>query len=193
MFNRITLLVVSLFAQFAFAGDVFLNGVNLEGLTNQKFEKVNVTIDGRGNVLIDAPGYSVSKVAVGTEKKEEAVITKKYFLVTEQTPLGMTEYDIDLLLNGKLLRTLRNGDEQIVAEITKHLHPGKNSVMFTARKRYSVPGEPRSVDKRHVFRVIVGEGTTTKEQVVIEVPEITFTRTAADSGDITQEFTLTTH
>ena len=38
------------------AVEVYVNGVNIEGLTNQTFEKVNVRLDEKGNVHIDAPG-----------------------------------------------------------------------------------------------------------------------------------------
>jgi len=39
---------------------VFLNGVEIDGVgLNQKLEKCTVTFDGKGNVLIDAPGYNV--------------------------------------------------------------------------------------------------------------------------------------
>jgi hypothetical protein len=50
-----------------------------------------------------------------------------------------------------------------------------------------------------VFRVIFGEGAITRrpddpneEQVVIEKLLITFTRTAAEQNDVTQEFSFTT-
>ena len=47
----------------AFAGGaVYLNGVRIDGVTNQKFDKVNVRIDELGNVFIDAPGYNVRQV-----------------------------------------------------------------------------------------------------------------------------------
>ncbi|MFP2928243.1 hypothetical protein ACLESO_24195, partial [Pyxidicoccus sp. 3LG] len=42
----------------ALAGSVFLNGVKIDGVTNQKFEKATVRIDEAGNIHIDAPGYA---------------------------------------------------------------------------------------------------------------------------------------
>lgn len=53
-----TALVLTLSAP-ARAGSVFLNGVNIDGVTSQKFEKATVQIDEKGNVLIDAPAYKV--------------------------------------------------------------------------------------------------------------------------------------
>jgi hypothetical protein len=176
------------------AAEVYVNGVNVEGLTNHTFEKVTVRLDEKGNVQIDAPGYSVKKVALAGEKveKPDGVITQKYFLVTEQNPLGMTEYDIDLFLNGKYLRTVKSGEDQLVTDISRQLKPGKNQVVIQAKKRYANAMLPKSTSKAHVFRIIIGEGATNLDQVMIEKQLVTFTRTAADTNDITQEFTFTT-
>jgi hypothetical protein len=43
-----------------------------------------------------------------------------------------------------------------------------------------------------VFRVIIGEGNSQTDQVTIEKQMVTFTRTAADTNDTTQEFSFTT-
>ncbi len=180
----------------ALAVEVYVNGVSVDGLTNHTFEKVTVRLDEKGNVQIDAPGYSVKKVnlsgAAEKPKAPDSAITQKYFLVTEQSPPGMTEYEIDLFLNGKFMRTLKSGDEQLVLDITKQLKPGQNLVIAQAKKRYSDPSSPRSLSKSHVFRVIIGEGNTTNDQVTIEKQMVTFTRTAADTNDVTQEFSFTT-
>lgn len=180
----------------ALAVEVYVNGVSVDGLTNHTFEKVTVRLDERGNVQIDAPGYSVKKVnlsgAAEKPKAQDGAITQKYFLVTEQSPPGMTEYEIDLFLNGKFMRTLKSGDEQLVLDITRQLKPGQNLVIAQAKKRYADPSSPRSLSKSHVFRVIIGEGNTSNDQVTIEKQVVTFTRTAADTNDVTQEFSFTT-
>lgn len=183
-----------LLAMPALAAEVYVNGVNVDGLTNHTFEKVNVRLDEKGNVQIDAPGYSVKKVTVngGDRTSTEGVITQKYFLVTEQSPPGATEYEIDVFLNGKFLRTLKSGEEQLVTDITRQLKPGKNQVIVQARKRQADPMVPRSTNRSHVFRVIIGEGSTNQDQVTIEKQLVTFVRTAADSNDTTQEFSFTT-
>ncbi len=42
---------------------VYVNGVDVSGAAlSQKFEHCTVTFDGKGNVLIDAPGYSIQSV-----------------------------------------------------------------------------------------------------------------------------------
>lgn len=181
----------------AFAVEVYVNGVSVDGLTNHTFEKVTVRLDDKGNVQIDAPGYSVKKVNLSgpAEKapaRPESAITQRYFLVTEQSPPGMTEYEVDLFLNGKFMRTLKSGEEQLVTDITKQLRPGQNLVIIQAKKRYADPSSPKSMSRSHVFRVIIGEGATSRDQVTIEKQLVTFTRTAADTNDVTQEFSFTT-
>lgn len=180
----------------AFAAEVFVNGVNVDGLTNHTFEKVTVRLDEKGNVQIEAPGYSVKKVTIsGADKapaKAPEVMTQKYFLVTEQTQVGATEYEVDLFLNGKFFRTVKSSEDQLVLDVTKHLRFGTNQVILQAKKRYADPSAPKSFSKSHVFRVIIGEGNTTQDQVTIEKQLVTFVRTAADTNDVTQEFSFTT-
>ena len=191
-------LLITLLSAPALAGELFVNGVSVEGLTNQTFEKVNVRIDDKGNVWIDAPGYAVKRVNAPVERDPGVVVrdvpsslSLHYFVVTEQSPPGMTEYDIDLYINGKFIRSMHSGDEQLVMDINKYLKVGKNQVLLQAKKKPPRPEGAKSVSKSHVFRVIVGEGAMGADQVVIERPLITFTRTAADSNDLAQEFTLT--
>jgi hypothetical protein len=188
-------LTFAISASTAPAAEVFINGVNVAGLTGQTFEKVNVRLDEKGNVHIDAPGYSVKRVAMtetADAPRPEATITKKYFLVTEQNVQGLTEYDVEVFLNGALLRTVSSNDPQLVTEVTKSLRPGRNAVTLRAKKKLEVKDQPKSTSKANLFRVILGEGETTNDQVVIDKQLITFTRTAAEQGDVTQEFAFTT-
>ncbi len=185
------LVVLSLEAS---AAEVYVNEVNVGGLTNQTFEKVTVRLDEHGHVHIDAPGYLVKKVAVASEKvaKPEAIMTQKYFLVTEQTPRGMTEFDIDVFLNGTFFRTLKNGEDQVVADVTSRLKPGKNTVALRAKKNCADPMVPKSSQRTHVFRVILGEGSMSHDQVTLDKQLVTHTKTAAETTDSTQEFSFTT-
>jgi hypothetical protein len=185
---------------YARAVEVFVNGVNVDGLTSQVFEKANVKLDEKGNVYIDAPGYQIKRVTPAAEKKERAkepaasdgVISKRYYLVTEQNPIGASEFDIDLSINGKVLRTLKSSDEQTVVELTRSLKPGKNTVVLAARKVLGNKAQPKSNSKAHIFRVTIGEASVTKAQVTIEQPLIVFTRNASEANDTTEEFTLNT-
>lgn len=191
---RTLFLAIALVAVSAPAADVYVNGTNVEGLTGQTFEKVNVRIDEKGDVYIDAPGYTVKRVTVGPEKaaSTEGRITVRYFLVTEQTLPGATEFDIDVFLNGQHLRTLPNGEGQIVTDITKKLLPGKNQVTIQAKKLVPPGAERKSSSKAHLFRVIIGEGKVEGEKIVIEKSVVSFAVTAADTDDVVQQFSFTT-
>ncbi|WP_342381476.1 hypothetical protein NVS55_17735 [Myxococcus stipitatus] len=225
--------LVALSPMGALAGSVYLNGVLIDGVKNQRFEKATVRIDEAGNIHIEAAGYRVSTVnpqppapAPSTPAKPAAPestapetppaapgasssaapavaptppvapqprpdrITQRYWLVTEQTVPGMTDYDIDVYVNSRWLRKLRGNDDQVVTDITKHLQPGGNQVMLIARK--IVSGQKRSDSPKHVFRVIIGEGNEGGGNVMIDNPLIRFQTTAAESKDVTQEYTLTT-
>jgi hypothetical protein len=188
---RHTLVGLLLFSCTALAGSVYLNGVKIDGVTDQKFEKVTVRIDEKGNVLIEAPGYAVKQVegpAQDTASSSSGVISKHYFLVTEQNVVGMSEYDIDLYVNSKWVRKLKSSEDQIVTDITKNLMPGKNQVMFIAKK--VAAGARKSLSKEHFFRVIIGEGNVSGDHVMIDNPVVKFERTAADATDTSQEFAL---
>jgi pyruvate/2-oxoglutarate dehydrogenase complex dihydrolipoamide acyltransferase (E2) component len=214
----------------ALAGAVYLNGVRIDGVTNQKFEKATVRIDEKGDVYIEAVGYAVRVVTPppaapaapatpvapapaapaqaapapaapaapaaapatppASATNEPASLTRRYWLVTEQATPGMAEYDIDLYINSKWVRKLRNNEEQIITEVTRHLLPGKNTVLLTARKL--VAGERKSYSPKHYFKVIIGEGNVGGDNVMIDNPIIRFQRTAADTQDVSEEFTLTT-
>ncbi len=178
----------------AFAGSVFLNGTSIDGVTNQKFEKANVRIDDKGNVFIDAPGYSVRTVEPGVAPPAApaATLTKKYFLVTEQHTTGLAEFDIDVYVNSKWLRKLKGSEEQIVADITKHLNPGKNAVLLVAHKT-ATGDQRRSTNVAHFFKVIIGEGSEADGKLTIDNPLVRFQRTAADTEDLSKEFAVTTH
>jgi hypothetical protein len=226
MRRSILALTLALFPASALAGSVFLNGVSIDSVRDQKFEKVSsVRIDAQGNVHIDAPAYAVKTVSapapapvapapapapvaaapapapVATPAPAAPVapaaadiaparITRRYWLVTEQSATGMTEYDIDLYVNSKWVRKLRNNEEQVITDITHLLQPGKNAVLFMARK--VAAGSRKSDSPQHVFKVIIGEGNEGGGRVMIDNPLLRFQRTAAQGDDVTEELTLTT-
>ncbi|NOK09511.1 hypothetical protein [Corallococcus exercitus] len=117
-------------------------------------------------------------------------ITQRYWLVTEQTTPGMTDFDIDVYVNSRWLRRLRNNEDQVVVDITSQLRPGANAVTLIARKQAT--GNRRSTSPANVFKVIIGEGNEGGGNVMIDTPLIRFQKTAADAQDATEEFTLTT-
>jgi hypothetical protein len=102
----------------------------------------------------------------------------------------MTGYDIDLYINSQWVRKLRNGEEQVITEVTRYLQPGANTVLLMARK--VAADTRRSESPQHVFKVILGEGNEGGGTVMIDNPLIRFQRTAAEAEDVSEEFTLST-
>jgi hypothetical protein len=187
----------------AIAGSVYLNGVNIDGVTNQKFEKCTVRIDEHGNVFIEAAGYAVKAVegaqaarppspapSPAREGPTPTRITKRYFLVAEQSVRGMAEYDVDVYLNAKWLMTVKNNIDQEVIDITRHLLPGRNTVTFEAKKISS--GPRKSFSPEHTLKITIGEGNESGGNVMIDNPLVSFTRTAADSESVSKDYPFST-
>jgi hypothetical protein len=190
---------------------VSLNGINIDGVANQRFENCTVTIDAHGNVNIEAKGYTVRPANGAAAPALKAVplapaaapspapaaspaapaapekLTRRYFLVTEQTRPDGTQFDIAVFINAKWIRELKSQEGQVVAEVTRYLRPGPNKVTLAATKR---PGERRSTSPDVVYRVVIGEGDQGGDHVRIDSPLVDARRTAAEAGDVTEEFTL---
>src|SRR5215510_13246247 len=155
---------------------IFLNGVKIDGVTNQTFRGCDVTIDAAGNVLISARGYSVERKEVkevGAAGSSVQVIapgarlTKRYFLVSMQNRTGAAGFDIDVFINEKLVKTVRSRDSQTIVEVTPYMFVGANHVVMAARKNPPV-GAHASTAAEDFFKVVLGEGTERGGKVVLE-------------------------
>lgn len=153
--RRAALLLVLLHAVPASAASVYLNGVKVDSLRDQEIKPVrSVRIDDKGDVHIDAPAFSAEQVA------EEAV-GKRYLLATAgSTGKGA---EVDVLVNGRFVRTLTGAEEPVVLDISPQLAPGKNTVLFRARG-------PEDAS----LTVVIGEAKEEGEQVSIEDPVIEY-------------------
>ena len=176
----------------AWAANVYLNGVQVDGLANQKFAGATVSFDEQGNVHIDAPGIEVKTMTMGGGAKPAAAQlpakpTKHYFLVPQQAVQGMAGYDVDVWVNGQYVTKFRNDDIPNPMDVTKYVGVGGNKVTFTAHKS---KGERKSFSPAHTTTVMVGEGMAGGDQVVIDNPLLTFKRTAADAEDVTEEYSF---
>lgn len=197
---RLTMLMFAVLVPLtAVAGGVYLNGVRIDGVKDQTFEDATVRIDSDGNVHIDAPRYHVTGGGSSSngetvaersegEREESGSLSRRYFLVTRQSQVGATQYDIDVYVNARFIRKLRSDESQVIAELTEYLRPGRNRVLLTARK--SIEGGRRSHSANHTFRVVIGEGDRGGKRVMIDRPIIQFERTAAEVEDVSREFEL---
>jgi hypothetical protein len=176
----------------------FLNGVNIDGLRSQSFEKCKtVKIDDRGDVYMDCPGYEVKEapapaaalppaIAASIPVAPPAAITKHYWLVSEEK--AGAQYDLDVFVNAKWLRKIKGGEPQIVLEVTKYLHPGANKILFAATKR--MEGARSNVSPASFLKVTVGEGEAGGNTVMIDNPLVECKRTAAETDNVNEEFSL---
>lgn len=174
----------------AVAASVFLNGVNIDGVTGQRFENCTVVIDQNGDVQIAADGYRV-ETAVPTSAAPATAggpVTQRYFLVSETNAPGMAQYDIDIFVNATWVKRISHEDPQTVIELSRYLKQGKNLIHFTATK--VLGSARRSTSPQHYMRVIIGEGSMGGNNVMIENALVEYTRTAADMKNFSDEFTI---
>jgi hypothetical protein len=182
-----------LVAGAAWARGVYLNGVRIDAVTGQKFEKCTVTIDANGDIFIEAPGYAVdSKGSTGqpaATPTQTASGGKRYWLVKEENYAGKTQYDIDIYINSQWWKRIRSDDEpSLVLELTKHLKPGPNVLHFAASKKAAEPR--KSISPQVYLRLIVGEGNVGGNNVMIENPLVQYKRTAAETENFNDEYTI---
>jgi hypothetical protein len=194
---------------------VTLNGVNIDGVTDQRFENATVVIDARGDVHIEAKGYAVqgapgarpaaaapaaarvpqpgaapgaAQAPVATTAAVPAHLTRRYFLASEQSQPDGTQYDVAIFINAQWIRELRSGEPQVVMEITKYLRPGTNKVVLASQKR--IVGERHHHDPGVTLKIVMGAGNVGGGHVMIDEPLVEMVRTAAETEDRTEEFVL---
>jgi hypothetical protein len=177
---------------------VYLNGVNIDGLRSQKFEKCKaVRIDDRGDVHLECPGYQVEQQPAAASTPAPAplipsavaaAMSKRYWLVSEEKDGASAQYDVDVFINAKFIRKIRAGEPQVVLEITRYLHPGTNKVLFAASKR--IEAGRKSASPAGFLKLVVGEGNEGGNTVTIDNPLIETKRTAAETENVNEEFTL---
>lgn len=186
---------------------VYLNGVNVDGVRGQSFEKCKtVRIDEKGDVHLECPGYQVESAAanpapapvpappplavaaVAIAPPRAAAVTKRYWLVTEQVQGDAVQYDVDLFVNSKWIRKLKAAEDQTVVELTRHLVPGPNKLLFAASKH--LDKARKSASPGAYLKIIVGEGEAGGNNVTIDNPLIELKRTAAETNDVNEEFTI---
>lgn len=200
MFFGAFALIVALmsWAPAASAREVFLNGVNLSSvdLPEITLKGCDVHIDPKGNIHITARGYKIQvddKGNPGTrpEPDRPAVTdpnvktvgdsSSKYYLVSFFNKKGATQYDIEVFINGQMIRRIRARADQVAMDITRFVKRGqRNEVIFVARKNLGAAGRA-SESEMDYFRVVLGSGFESKGQIVLKQSLMETRRTAAES------------
>lgn len=186
---------VLLTAPSAWAVSVFLNGFNIDGVTNQTFENCTVELDAKGNVHIKAKGYQVqvqgappAPAPAPTPAPPTSQLTRRYWMVSEKNVPGMTQYEIDIFVNSVWVKKLADDDDQQVFEVTRYLKPGRNVLHFTATK--IVGGARKSHSPTHYFKVIFGEGNMGGDAVMIDNPLLEYRRHAGELQNFNDDFVI---
>jgi len=168
---------------------VKINGVDVTGLSNQKFEGCTVTFDDKGNVDIKAPGYEIKKVvpdpAAPTPEKS-ASLSNHYYIFTDSKNGGKVGDEYALIVNDSVVKKFKSKDDMIVEDITEYLKSGSNLVLITAVKSDSYGGG----SMKDWFRVIIGEGHEEDNKAVIKKTLHKFTRLASDTEPGQSVYTL---
>lgn len=200
------------------SASVYLNGVNIDGVAGQRFDNCTVIIDDRGNVRIEAKGYAVKVdgadasgaqsrssppagpgagqgggmappgYGVGATSAPPGRLTRRYFLVADQSVEGGTQYEIDVFVNAQWIRKIQGTDGALPIEVTKYFRPGQNRVFLAAKK--AIVGDRRYYSRDVWMKVVIGEGNVGGDHVMIDAPLVVMTRTAADIDDRNDEFVV---
>jgi hypothetical protein len=189
----------------AAAPAITLNGVPIDGVTSQRFDNCTVVIDEKGNLDIQAKGYAVKGAEAprkpvqpqnagsgdGVSSRPPASDpgrpTRRYFLVTEETPPG-PQYDLAIFINAQWIREVKASEPSMVMEITKYLRLGANKLTLAATKRLN--GSRLAFTRDVALRVVVGEGNVGGDHVMIDLPLVEMARTAVEMDDKTEEFVI---
>jgi hypothetical protein len=194
------------------SASVYLNEVNIDGVVGQRFDNCTVIIDERGNVRIEAKGYAV-KVDGGdggqrapptntvppatgaappgyspTSPVAPGRLTRRYFLVAEQSVEGGTQYEVDVFVNAQWIRKIQGTDGALPIEVTKYFRPGQNRVFLAAKK--AIVGDRRYYTKDVWMKIVIGEGNVGGDHVMIDSPLVVMTRTGADMDDRNDEYVV---
>lgn len=175
------------------AADVFLNGVKVTGMANQEFKNAKVRLDASGNVYIEVEGISVQRQDVGPNGQVSTptpALRQSYWLISDKTAPGMTQYDIDVHINGQFVVRVKSEDKaQLVMDITKFIVPGQNRVNFTAIKNLKDSRKSFSAD--HKLKLVLGTGQKNGAALMIDRQLATYERNASqvDNHGAEQMFT----
>ncbi len=172
---------------------VTINGVDVTGLTSQKFEGCTVAFDESGNISIEAPGYQIKKVdpPPGTGDQPDTTPAplpggKHYYLFTESKNGKAVGDKYTVLVNGSVVKQFESTDEVLVEDISPHLGAGSDQILVTAVKSGGYGGG----NPKNWFRVVIGEGHEDDNKAIVEKTLHKFTRTADLSEPGQSAFTL---
>jgi len=185
-----TLATLLLAPQLAAAKSTYLNGVKIDGLTNQEFKGATVKIDSAGNVHIEAKGYEVKRLGIPSAAAPVGPpVSDTYYLVATESNPGKIQWDVDVFIGGQLAGSVKWDEGQVLQDISSFLIQGENKVVFSAKR--NLTKARKSFSPGDKLTVIIGTGSKQGNNVVISKTMATFVRTAAEDEPVDKEFTFT--
>jgi hypothetical protein len=173
----------------AHAVEVYINGVKATGLKSQNLQSCVVRFDEWGNVHITAPNYKIHRIEGGGSTSS---VNRQIFLVSMFSRQGYAQYDVDIYINGKWIRKVRNTEGQVIQEVTKLMTPGKKVVVnFAATKNLGEGKSRLSTSSSDFLRIVIGVGSAGGGTVNITSTLADFRATADKSGNFGQEASFT--
>ena len=153
---------------------LYVNGVAATTLKNTELRSVNVRIDEKGNVWIEAPQYKVEVQSPGGSASSATPTATapagRYWLVTEDN--ASNGHVVEVMVNGVMVQKISSGDAQVILDIGKYLKPGMNTVVFNALPAQTLGGG--------VLNVYVGTGGNQGGTLALDAPQIAFSRRSTD-------------
>lgn len=167
---------------------VFLNGIEISGTKNQIFSNVTVAFDAVGNISITAPQYKVleqpqsSTVAPSPTQPAQVVSPSPvpaqpaaapsipklpnpenptYLLAIFNAP-GLLGYNVEVLINGSLVRTLTQGRPTQSFDVSQYLIRGARN---TLQYRLVMAADSGTSSKATVQLSLAKAATTTGNAV----------------------------
>jgi len=192
-------LAMVLASPLSYARAVYLNGVDISQVRNQKFRKATITIDANGDIRIDAPGYQVEVVEPvkgccadtlpPSQGGPNPLLSKRYYLTSQPSPNGRAQYDFYISVNGVDYKTIKADAPQIIMEISAWLHRGDNEIVITAKK--NVATGRKSFAETDQARLIVGLGHEEGKTVRIDNVKADVKVSAAEITNLEKHFVIT--
>lgn len=117
---------------------IYVNGERADGLRDVVLEDVTVRIDAKGHLWITAPQYRVG--AADGQAASEPAPAGAWWLVVEDN--GSAELSIEVRINGRLVTTIRSGQDGGLLDVGPWLHRGANQVVMTSGAAPASDGGP---------------------------------------------------
>lgn len=193
-------------AGVALAGTVYVNDVDVSGLTDTVMENVTVTFDSKGDVRIAAPHYEIQVMdppagaapapapttAAATAATGAAAAAAKpapptnngvaegtWWLVTEDN--GSAGHEAQVWINGQLATTITSGGEQLIEDVSPWLRPGSNKVRISSVSSGATGG---------ALYIYIGAGSNDDGTLMMDTPSVQFGLGASREGEYERDYEI---